>query len=77
MKSSNIPNLEGYGVFVDDIDFKHLTRPQWMTLGKLQMEKLVMIIRNSGITVDRFHQLMKLWEKRDRTMLPSKITRVK
>ena len=32
-----------------------------MTLGKLQMEKLVMIIRNSGITVDRFHQLMKLW----------------
>lgn len=61
MKLSNIPNLEGYGVFVDDIDFKHLTRPQWMTLGKLQMEKLVMIIRNSGITVDRFHQLMKLW----------------
>ena len=61
MKLSNIPNLEGYGVFVDDIDFKHLTRPQWMTLGKLQMEKLVMIIRNSGISVNRFHQLMKLW----------------
>ena len=58
---TNIPNLEGYGVFVDDIDFNHLTRDQWMSLGKLQMEQLVMIIRRTGININRFHQVMKMW----------------
>ena len=60
---SPIPNLEGYGVFVDDIDFNHLTRDQWMSLGKLQMEQLVMIIRRTGININRFHQVMKMWGK--------------
>ena len=63
MKLSPIPNLEGYGVFVDDIDFNHLTRDQWMSLGKLQMEQLVMIIRRTGININRFHQVMKMWGK--------------
>ncbi len=63
MKLSPIPNLEGYGVFVDDIDFNHLTRDQWMSLGKLQMEQLVMIIRKTGININRFHQVMKMWGK--------------
>ena len=30
---TNIPNLEGYGVFVDDIDFKNMSRREWMDLG--------------------------------------------
>tara|TARA_B100000282_G_scaffold100820_1_gene71031 strand:+ start:84 stop:1049 length:966 start_codon:yes stop_codon:yes gene_type:complete len=63
LKLSPIPNLEGYGVFVDDIDFNHLTRDQWMSLGKLQMEQLVMIIRRTGININRFHQVMKMWGK--------------
>ena len=42
---TDIPELEGYGVFVDDLDFKNITLDEWMDLGKLYMNKLVMIIR--------------------------------
>jgi len=60
---TNIPNLEGYGVFVDDIDFKHLSRQEWMDLGKLHMQKLVMIIRSTGLDSRSFHQVIKKWGK--------------
>ena len=60
---TNIPNLEGYGVFVDDIDFKNLSRQEWMDLGKLHMEKLVMIIRKTGLDKRSFHQVIKKWGK--------------
>lgn len=63
MKITPIPELEGFGVFVDDIDFKHLTRDEWMSLGQLQMEKLVMVIRNTGINVNHFYKVMKMWGK--------------
>ena len=63
IRISDIPNLEGYGVFVDDIDFKTLTRDQWIDLGKLHMEKLVMIIRNTGLNQSSFRQVMKKWGK--------------
>ena len=58
---TNIPNLEGYGVFVDDIDFKNLSRQEWMDLGKLHMEKLVMIIRKTGLQKPSFLQVMRKW----------------
>ena len=60
---TNIPNLEGYGVFVDDIDFKNLSRQEWMDLGKLHMKKLVMIIRKTGLDKKSFHQVIKKWGK--------------
>ena len=60
---TNIPNLEGYGVFVDDIDFKHLSRQEWMDLGKLHMQKLVMIIRSTKLDSRSFHQVIKKWGK--------------
>ena len=63
MKITPIPELKGYGVFVDDINIKQLTRDQWMSLGKLQMEQLVMVIRNSGININQFHKVMKMWGK--------------
>ena len=58
---TNIPNLEGYGVFVDDLDFKNLSRQEWMDLGKLHMEKLVMIIRKTGLQKPSFLQVMRKW----------------
>ena len=61
IRITDIPNLEGYGVFVDNIDFKHLTRKEWMDLGKLQMKKLVMIIRSTGLDSRSFHQVIKKW----------------
>ena len=60
---TDIPNLEGYGVFVDDIDFKNLTRKEWMDLGKLHMNKLVMIIRKSGLKKKSYIQVMNKWGK--------------
>ena len=63
IRITNIPNLEGYGVFVDDIDFKNLTRTEWMDLGKLSMQKLVMIIRSTGLDNRSFHQVIKKWGK--------------
>tara|TARA_B100000900_G_scaffold346974_1_gene311954 strand:+ start:519 stop:1562 length:1044 start_codon:yes stop_codon:yes gene_type:complete len=61
IRITDIPNLEGYGVFVDNIDFKNLSRQEWMDLGKLQMEKLVMIIRKTGLDKRSFYQVIKKW----------------
>tara|TARA_Y200000002_G_C22592199_1_gene625734 strand:+ start:65 stop:1117 length:1053 start_codon:yes stop_codon:yes gene_type:complete len=58
---SDIPNLEGYGVFVDGLDFAHLARDEWMELGKLHMNKLVMVIRNTGLKRDHFYKVMRAW----------------
>ena len=59
---TDIPNLEGYGVFVDDIDFKHLTKEEWIDLGKLHLNKLVMVIRNSGLKNKKvFYRVLKKW----------------
>ena len=58
---TNIPNLEGYGVFVDDIDFKTMSRQEWIDLGKLHMQKLVMIIRKTGLEKPSFLQVMRKW----------------
>ena len=63
IRITDIPNLGGYGVFVDGIDFKHLTRSEWMDLGKLHMQKLVMIIRSTGLDNRSFHQVIKKWGK--------------
>ena len=60
---TDIPNLEGYGVFVDGVDFKNLSRKEWIDLGKLHMKKLVMIIRSTGIKKEYFYNIMKIWGK--------------
>ena len=59
---TDIPNLDGYGVFVDGIDFKQLTKGEWKELGKLYMNKLVMIIRKSGLKNKKvFHKVLSKW----------------
>ena len=65
---TNIPNLEGYGVFVDDLDFKNMSRREWMDLGKLHMNKLVMIIRKTGLQKQSFSQVMRNGDKTDKIM---------
>ena len=72
MKITPIQELKGYGVFVDGLDFAHLTREEWMDLGKLHMNQLVMVIRNTGLKRHHFHKVMKMWGNVDRTMLPRK-----
>ena len=59
---TDIPELEGYGVFVDDVNFKQLTKGEWKELGKLYMNKLVMIIRKSGLKNKKvFHKVLSKW----------------
>ena len=59
---TDIPELEGYGVFVDGIDFKQLTREEWIDLGKLHLKKLVMVIRKSGLKNKKvFYRVLKKW----------------
>ena len=42
---TNIPSMGEFGVFIDDLDWKNTTKDEWLELGKLHLEKLVMIIR--------------------------------
>ena len=34
MKISKIPGLGRFGVFVDDVDFDHITDEEWMEIGR-------------------------------------------
>ena len=62
IRTTDIPDLDGYGVFVDGIDFKQLTRGEWRELGKLYMNKLVMIIRKSGLKNKKvFYRVLSKW----------------
>ena len=54
IRTTDIPDLEGYADFIDGIDFKQLTRGEWRELGKLYMNKLVMIIRKSGLKIKKY-----------------------
>ena len=59
---TDIPELEGYGVFVDDIDFKTLSLREWKELGQLHLQKLVMVIRKSGLKNKKvFYKVLSKW----------------
>jgi len=49
MKVSKIPGLGSYGIFIDGVDFDHLTDDEWMEIGKLQMDNLVTILRDCNL----------------------------
>jgi len=49
MKITKIPGLGRFGVFVDDLDFNNISNEEWLEIGKLHLEKLVTIIRNTNI----------------------------
>lgn len=49
MKASKIPGLGRFGVFIDDVDFDHLTDEEWMEIGKLHLQNFVTIIRNCNL----------------------------
>lgn len=38
-----------YAVYIDDVDFDHMTADQWMEIGQLHMNNLVTIIRNCNV----------------------------
>jgi len=49
MKISKIPGLGRFGIFIDDLDFNHLSDEEWLYIGDLHLNNLVTIIRNCNL----------------------------
>jgi alpha-ketoglutarate-dependent taurine dioxygenase len=63
MKVSKIPGLGRFGVFIDDIDFNHLSTEEWMEIGKIHLNSLVTIIRNTNLDELDYTKRMSQWGK--------------
>lgn len=61
MKVSKIPGLGRFGVFVDDVDFANITDDEWMEIGKLHLESLVTIIRDTKLDQFTYLEMMSKW----------------
>lgn len=61
MKISDIPGCGSFGIFIDDIDFNNLSDDEWLEIGKLHLEKLVTIIRSTGLQKDTFYNSISKW----------------
>lgn len=61
MKISKIPGLGRFGIFIDDIDLFSITDDEWMEIGRMHLDSLVTILRDTKLDVRRYDQLMKLW----------------
>ena len=58
MKISKIPGLGRFGIYVDDVDLQTISTEEWMAIGRLHMQNLVTIIRDSNCTKDRMSELV-------------------
>lgn len=61
MKISPIPNFGNFGVYVDDIDMDHMTNEEWTELGKLYVDRLLLIFRNIKISRAQYLDWMPKW----------------
>lgn len=56
---TKIPGLGDFGVYVDGTDLENISIEEWQSVyGKLHLETLVTIFRNTNLTPDRWAQLM-------------------
>jgi hypothetical protein len=58
MKISKIPGLGRFGIFIDDINFDNITDEEWQEIGKLHLENLVTIIRNTNLDAFKYQELI-------------------
>jgi alpha-ketoglutarate-dependent taurine dioxygenase len=61
MKISKIPGLGRFGIFIDDLDFNHITDEEWMEIGQLHLKNLVTIIRNTNVSLTEYERRMLQW----------------
>jgi alpha-ketoglutarate-dependent taurine dioxygenase len=61
MKISKIPGLGRFGIFIDDVDFDHITDEEWMEIGQLHLSSLVTILRDVKLTKEKFGQYIHKW----------------
>jgi alpha-ketoglutarate-dependent taurine dioxygenase len=55
MRVSKIPGLGRFGVYIDGVDFNHLTHEEWMEIGKLHLDTLVTIVRDCKLSPTAFN----------------------
>jgi alpha-ketoglutarate-dependent taurine dioxygenase len=62
MKVTKIPGCGSYGVFIDGVDFNHITDDEWMEIGKIHLKEMVTIIRDTKLKdVSTYTRFMKKW----------------
>lgn len=61
MKVTKIPGLGRFGVYIDDVDLNNITHEEWTEIGKLHLESLVTVIRNTDVTPINFYKLIMKW----------------
>lgn len=61
MKITKIPGLGRFGIFIDDLDFNTITDEEWKEVGKLHLQNLVTIIRNTNISLTDYEKRMRQW----------------
>lgn len=64
MKVSKIPGLGRFGIYIDDVDFNTITNEEWMEIGKLHLQNLVTIIRDTNLTKEKQVDLVSLFGER-------------
>ena len=61
MKISSIPNFGSFGAYVDDVDMTYMDDETWNYLGRLFIDKLVVVFRNITITKAQYLDWMPKW----------------
>jgi alpha-ketoglutarate-dependent taurine dioxygenase len=61
MKVSKIPGLGRFGIFIDDVDFEHMSDDQWMEIGQLHLENFVTIIRDCNLSWQNQPEWLMKW----------------
>lgn len=61
MKVSSIPGLGRFGIFIDGVDFDHLSDEEWMEIGKLHLENFVTIIRDCNLQWQKQPEWLMKW----------------
>lgn len=61
MKITKIPGLGRFGVYIDDVDFNTITDEEWMEIGKIHLQSLVTIIRNTNLHLNNFDRMIYKW----------------
>jgi alpha-ketoglutarate-dependent taurine dioxygenase len=61
MKVSKMPGCGRFGIYIDDVDFNNLTDEEWIEIGKLHVENLVTVIRNTNMPLDKYQGWMGKW----------------
>jgi alpha-ketoglutarate-dependent taurine dioxygenase len=61
MKISRIPNFGNFGVYIDDIDMDHMTDEEWMEIGRIFVNELVVVLRNINMSKTQYLDWVPKW----------------